>query len=490
LGLLDLPLAADCNCDKIAEFAVRTRDRGLVQKLGNKILPEFVKQVIDDACNTSLSREKRNEHLDFAAFLFNCRAEPRCDDLLNWAKNIENEDVLLFLYDQAMKLRPIGWANFDRLVALCTRLKNPGLLVSLIDLAPSVICLYQIMSFAVRTRDRGLVQKLLNKGCQLPLNLTNDKGHTVTPLTFIIQEACKPIHSGDIRRSWREFAIFVLGKAPVDLAELIELMKVARSANDLEVGRILYGLDANGLLNNAMRDAVDNERFESLRFLLELHVNLNIHFPDGFTPLTLAAASGNLRAVQWLLADPRLNRNLPCKYFFHRGKTALEIAVRRGFEEIASLLQPGWKRKPEPSEYEFPKSFVPPHVPSVLKIPYFPRDLFPLDLCRRAGEVESAKVKTTLFEKSRLAEFLSQIALGSKTPPYWGIFGVTEDAAVKMGSEEFNKITRKLLPNIHHDKNRALEGEDKSFCEQIYKAVFEVRQKLLDALQELEKVAK
>jgi uncharacterized protein len=104
--------------------------------------------------------------------------------------------------------------------------------------------------------------------------------------------------------------------------------------NDLlAVGCDVNARDHEG--RTALMFAVINMHSEAAKLLIEHIADVNAKANDGGTPLMLAVTSGDEASVRLLLSH---NADLSGRYE-RTGETALRIAQRQGYDDIARLLQ-------------------------------------------------------------------------------------------------------------------------------------------------------
>jgi len=122
---------------------------------------------------------------------------------------------------------------------------------------------------------------------------------------------------------------------PLSLLPNGKLVTASRSQEELEATVIF-----NAILKN---------RVHMVGSLIRAGVDVNIKNIQGMTPLMAAAEQGNNEAVKVLLkyrANPAITNEL--------GETAFDIAMRRGHNNTALLLNPRAKRPPKTkSTYKF-----------------------------------------------------------------------------------------------------------------------------------------
>lgn len=141
--------------------------------------------------------------------------------------------------------------------------------------------------------------------------------------------------------------LLVLSFAPAcqkkdSLAELSKKLAVAVNKGYLvQVQKLVR--DHPGLINFAGDDemastplhvAVNNDRFEIAKFLLENGADINARNKHGLTPLHLAAKNGNVELTQMLIS-----RNARKDIRDYWGQSALMYATKGGHPDVAKLLR-------------------------------------------------------------------------------------------------------------------------------------------------------
>ncbi|WP_027069814.1 ankyrin repeat domain-containing protein [Novilysobacter defluvii] len=203
------------------------------------------------------------------------------------------------------------------------------------------------LSAAVSMRQAGIVDQLIGAGARIEQRLPG--GLTALMLSCALGlpdmaarllGAGADIHARDDENRTALHCAAMFGFATVDRARLLALLDtllLAGAESDLEV-------DAGGatpllLLLGARAEpgtsADEQVLLAGLELLLDNDARLDVRDPRGFGPLHLAALHGLLDVARWLLrhgADPGQRDGL--------NRTPREIAVMRGFVDIAAEIEP------------------------------------------------------------------------------------------------------------------------------------------------------
>ena len=203
------------------------------------------------------------------------------------------------------------------------------------------------LSAAVSMRQAGIVDQLIGAGAEIEQRLPG--GLTALMLSSALGlpdmaarllGAGADIHARDEEGRTALHCAAMFGFATVDRARLLALLDtllLAGAESDLEVDAggatpllLLLGARAEPGTN-----ADEQVLLAGLELLLDNEARLDVRDPRGFGPLHLAALHGLLDVARWLLrngADPALRDGL--------NRTPREIAVMRGFVDIAAEIEP------------------------------------------------------------------------------------------------------------------------------------------------------
>ena len=203
------------------------------------------------------------------------------------------------------------------------------------------------LSAAVSMRQAGIVDQLIGAGARIEQRLPG--GLTALMLSCALGlpdmaarllGAGADIHARDDENRTALHCAAMFGFATVDRARLMALLDtllLAGAESDLEVDAggatpllLLLGARAEPGTN-----ADEQVLLAGLELLLDNDARLDVRDPRGFGPLHLAALHGLLDVARWLLrhgADPAQRDGL--------NRTPREIAVMRGFVDIAAEIEP------------------------------------------------------------------------------------------------------------------------------------------------------
>lgn len=203
------------------------------------------------------------------------------------------------------------------------------------------------LSAAVSMRQAGIVDQLLGAGARIEQRLPG--GLTALMLSCALglpDMAARllgggaDIHARDDEGRTALHCAAMFGFATVDRARLVALLDTlllagAESELDADAGGATPLLLLLGARAEPGSSADEQVLLAGLELLLDNDARLDVRDPRGFGPLHLAALHGLLDVARWLLrngADPAQRDAL--------NRTPREIAVMRGFVDIAAEIEP------------------------------------------------------------------------------------------------------------------------------------------------------
>jgi ankyrin repeat protein len=225
--------------------------------------------------------------------------------------------------DRRLERTPLHWAALKGHIEIVTALLTAGTKINLADNEGSTP-----LHWAARNGHIKIVTALLAAGTDT--NLADRYGCTALNLAAkrinveiikVLLEAGADVNSADL-----------MGYTPLNLAAQrsnVEIVKVL-----LEAGADVNIIGRYGEKSLFLAARIGNVEIVNIFLLAGADVDINLVNDKGYTPLHLAATSGNAEVVQALIAVSAINVNIADR----DGKTPLLLAAERGDAEMARLL--------------------------------------------------------------------------------------------------------------------------------------------------------